>query len=85
MCKPMVVTLPLVLLLLDYCRWDEPRRRRRRSWARRSQAKVRNQLLLEKLPLLGLALASCAVTMLAQHEAIRPFEEILLPLRVAMP
>jgi len=83
MCKPMVVTLPLVLLLLDYwplgrARGDDGAAHGRAGVKRR----WRNQLLLEKLPLLGLALASCAVTMLAQHEAIRSFEEILLPWRV---
>jgi Tfp pilus assembly protein PilF len=57
MCKPMLVTLPFVLLLLD--RWPlqrvEPARR----------------LVMEKLPLLALAAASCVVTILAQHEAIQ--------------
>jgi hypothetical protein len=59
MAKPMAVTLPLVLLLLDY--WplqryeDLPPRRR---WLR---------LSVEKLPLLLMTVASCAVTMAAQH------------------
>jgi tetratricopeptide (TPR) repeat protein len=39
-------------------------------------------LLLEKLPLLGLAVASCAVTIFAQARAIMPIEHISLPLRV---
>jgi tetratricopeptide (TPR) repeat protein len=53
--KPMLVTLPFVLLLLDY--W--PLRR----W--QSAASLRRPLV-EKVPLFGLVLASCAVTLLAQ-------------------
>ena len=39
-------------------------------------------MLLEKLPLFGLAAASCVVTIFAQHEALQSFEQISLPLRV---
>jgi tetratricopeptide (TPR) repeat protein len=39
-------------------------------------------LLLEKLPLFGLAAASCAVTIFAQHEVILSFEKFSLPLRM---
>ena len=39
-------------------------------------------LLLEKLPLLGLAVASCVVTIFAQHEALQSFEQFSLPLRM---
>jgi len=59
MAKPMAVSLPLVLLLLDY--WplqryeDLPYRRR---WVR---------LSVEKLPLLLMTTASCAVTLIAQR------------------
>jgi tetratricopeptide (TPR) repeat protein len=51
--KPMLVTLPCVLLLLD-------------SWPLERKESVR-RLVLEKLPLLGLALASCALTVYAQQ------------------
>jgi tetratricopeptide (TPR) repeat protein len=50
--KPMLVTLPCVLLLLDY--WP----------LRRSERPVR--LVLEKLPLFVLVAGSCAVTLYAQ-------------------
>jgi protein O-mannosyl-transferase len=62
--KPMLVTLPFVLLLLDY--W--PLGRLRPGAVRR--------LLLEKVPLFGLVLASCAVTFLAQAHgnAVAPVE-----------
>jgi tetratricopeptide (TPR) repeat protein len=59
MCKPMLVTLPLVLLLLDY--W--PLRR----------AESARRLVMEKLPLLALSAASCATTFLAQKGAIQSF------------
>jgi len=68
MCKPMLVTLPVVLLLLDYWplqRVESPRR-----------------LVLEKLPLLALCAADCVVTLLAQKESIKPFESYALPLRL---
>jgi tetratricopeptide (TPR) repeat protein len=39
-------------------------------------------LLLEKLPLLGLAVASCAVTIFAQTKSILPFENMSLSLRM---
>jgi tetratricopeptide (TPR) repeat protein len=67
--KPMLVTLPFVLLLLDY--WPlgrtpggrlrmegSPRAPERSSW---------RGLIAEKAPLLVLSLASCAVTFLAQR------------------
>ncbi len=58
--KPMLVTAPFVLLLIDY--W--PLQRIPRVQGLRSQAGRR--LLLEKVPLLGLSAASCIVTYLAQ-------------------
>ena len=53
MAKPMVVTLPLVLLLLDY--WPL---RRQQSWAK---------LVVEKLPLFALSAASSVLTMISQR------------------
>jgi hypothetical protein len=58
--KPMLVTLPFALLLFDL--WPLGR------WAR-DRARIR-RLLLEKLPLLLLATASCIVTLGVQQEAI---------------
>ncbi len=56
MAKPMLVTVPLVLLLLDY--WPLGRLG---AWRR---------CVLEKLPLLALAAASCVATILAQRAVI---------------
>ncbi|MFN2542061.1 MAG: tetratricopeptide repeat protein [Chthoniobacterales bacterium] len=54
MSKPMLVTLPLILLLLDY--WPLGRKQ---TWAR---------LIAEKMPLFGLSAASCAVTLIIQRD-----------------
>jgi tetratricopeptide (TPR) repeat protein len=56
--KPMLVTLPLVLLLLDY--WP----------LQRMETLKLSGLALEKLPLLALSAASCVATLLAQNTAI---------------
>lgn len=78
MCKPMLVTLPFVLLLLDYWplnRLAEPGDRKILQMPRR--------LLLEKLPLFVLATASCLLTLFAQKGAIQSFASISFPFRVA--
>jgi tetratricopeptide (TPR) repeat protein len=69
MCKPMLVTLPLVLLLLDY--W--PLRR----------GESAGKLLVEKLPLLALSAAACVATLLAQSSIIELTASFSLPLRLA--
>jgi tetratricopeptide (TPR) repeat protein len=97
MAKPMLVTLPLVLLLLDY--W--PLRR----WAAApvaSQPGLGNVaatpesqpataagwrraawLVVEKTPLLVLSAACCVVTLLAQAQSIGRLEVLPLPWRLA--
>jgi len=71
MSKPMLVTLPFVMLLLDYWplgrisdfgfRISEP--------AAGSQMKRVNRLVLEKLPFFVLSVLSCVVTFLVQQKA----------------
>lgn len=78
MCKPMLVTLPFVLLALDY--W--PLKRLGGS-GDRSILQIPRRLILEKLPLLALAAASCLATFFAQKGAIQPFASISFPIRVA--
>jgi hypothetical protein len=95
MCKPMLVTLPLMLLLLDYWplgrvaggEWPVTRfgvqvPQLPGATKRSEGGSTLNHLLLEKLPLLGLAVASGVVTLFAQHEATQPFENMSLPLRM---
>jgi len=68
MAKPMVVTLPFVLLLLDVwplrriALWPDSRTR-----ATTGSGTTTMRLLLEKLPLLGLAAASSVVTLIVQR------------------
>ena len=85
MCKPMLVTLPFVLMLLDYWpleRVTSDKWRVTRFRIPVPQLSSLNHLLLEKLPLLGLAVASGVVTIFAQTDAIQSFEQISLSLRV---
>ena len=76
--KPMLVTLPFVLLLLD--RWPLGRAR-----AGRAAGTAWGPLLLEKAPLIALCLASSVVTFLAQRagEAVVPLAVSPLPGRLA--
>src|ERR1700722_3122845 len=60
LCKPMLVTLPVVLLLLD-C-W--PLQRKESMW----------KLMVEKMPFLALSAAACVATLLAQTETIQTTE-----------
>jgi tetratricopeptide (TPR) repeat protein len=64
MAKPMVVTLPLLLLLLDY-------------WPLKRVESAR-RLVLEKLPFLALTTADSVVTMLAQNPAMQSIGSIPL-------
>ncbi len=74
MSKPMVVTLPLVLLLLDY--W--PLRR----FSAAGGGDRLGQLVLEKMPFAALSAAACIVTLAAQHAARLSLDRVSLPLRV---
>jgi len=72
MSKPMAVSLPLVLLLLDYWpleRYEDLPFRRKWVW-----------LSLEKLPLLLLSAASSIVTMIAQRSRGAVASDSILPL-----
>lgn len=75
--KPMLVTLPFVLLLLDY--W--PLRRMPQTSNGPVPAALR-LLLVEKLPLLLLSVASCLVTVRAQREAIATISQVPIALRI---
>jgi len=77
MSKPMLVTLPFVLLLLDY--W--PLNRGQRSEVRgQLLAASGQQLVLEKIPLLVLSAASCMATVVAQGRSVSSIESLpLLP------
>jgi tetratricopeptide (TPR) repeat protein len=71
MSKPMLVTLPFVLLLLDY--WPLGRIKGQRSEFTNREPVVTSQwsvvpgLITEKIPLFALSALSCAATLLAQR------------------
>ncbi len=73
LCKPMLVTLPCLLLVLDW--WPLGRARSVADWRR---------LALEKVPLFLLVAASAAVTYRAQLEqsAVASLRQFPLPLRL---
>jgi Flp pilus assembly protein TadD len=79
--KPMLVTLPCLLLLLDY--WPLGRLRLKGAPAA-GRSVALGRLVVEKLPLFVLALASCAATLYAQHHggAVRGLEQLPLSVRV---
>jgi protein O-mannosyl-transferase len=90
MAKPMVITLPFVLLLLDY--WPLQRTRLKGAQLDRAEnglatsngvARVDfSRLLLEKVPLLFLSAASAWITLIAQRPAERTFEQFSLAVRI---
>jgi tetratricopeptide (TPR) repeat protein len=71
MSKPMLVSLPIVLLLLDY--WPLKRLVDLRSF---------KNLIVEKIPLFALSLLSSVATLIAQTRAIGSFEQLPLSWRI---
>jgi tetratricopeptide (TPR) repeat protein len=71
--KPMVVTLPFVLLLLDY--WPLARFRSAGIW----------KLLREKLPFILLSGIACSLTLAAQHQGFTVVSRAGLPLSQRLP
>lgn len=72
MCKPMLVTWPFVLLLLDY-------------WPLRRDALGARRLILEKLPFIALSVASSVITVYVQHAggAIQTLTRLPLSVRLS--
>jgi tetratricopeptide (TPR) repeat protein len=86
--KPMLVTLPCVLLLLDWWPLDRWRPGPEPAPAVRPDSRVPaaswQRLLLEKVPLFVLVLAACVVTFLAQlqSQAVATFDTFPLTARL---
>ena len=76
MSKPMLVTLPFVLLLLDY--WPLRRIRDQRSRVGRQLL----SLLVEKIPLIALSAVSSVITFLAQRGALGGTEQLPMLARI---
>jgi tetratricopeptide (TPR) repeat protein len=80
MSKPMLVTVPFVLLLLDY--WPLNRIRGQKSAVTGQKTQVRGQwsvvsgLVMEKIPLLALCVPSCIATLLVQHYAKTSMDQL---------
>ncbi len=85
MAKPMLVTLPLVLLLLDYWPLGRFQKASHHKNTERDQKGIFGHLLLEKVPLLALSAGSCAITFLAQLKggAVMTTGMIPIDLRIA--
>ena len=92
MCKPILVTWPFVMLLLDY--WPLERIRGQRSESRGHKSQVSlpavasakaGGLVVEKLPLFGLAAASAVITYIAQSHggAVRNVVDAPISLRLS--
>src|ERR1051326_2205979 len=75
MAKPMLVTLPFILLLLDF--WPLGR------MVNRSAIKDSLRLVLEKGPFFALTGVSCVVTYLAQHQAVATVAGLSMGKRLA--
>ncbi|HEX3351691.1 MAG TPA: tetratricopeptide repeat protein [Terriglobales bacterium] len=82
MAKPMVITFPFVLLLLDY--WPLGRIAENPTAALRTAQSSPARLLAEKLPLLALSAASAVITMQAQQAggAVRSTAQFSLAVRL---
>lgn len=77
MCKPMLVTLPLVLLLLDY--WPL---NRLAPASNEAKSLPLSRLILEKLPLLALSAGSAGATLFAQKTAMEPLADTSLIMKL---
>lgn len=80
MSKPMLVTVPFVLLLLDY--WPLNRISREKSAVTGQKTQARDQwsvvssLVTEKIPLFALCVASCITTLLVKHYAKTSIDQL---------
>src|SRR5947207_14703068 len=70
MSKPMLITTPFILLLLDY--WP----------LQRFEASTVSKLILEKVPLFALSIGSCVATLLAQNFALGSTEDLPIQWRI---
>jgi Flp pilus assembly protein TadD len=81
MSKPMLVTWPFVMLLLDY--WPLQRFNHSTLFFRPTDATASRNVIFEKLPFLALAAASSVITYIAQnHGAVRSLAAVPLNYRI---
>src|SRR6266480_956288 len=87
MSKPMLVSAPVVLLLLDYWplrRFEQPSSTRGKAKILKSanQGRVIRHLFLEKIPLLVLSAGSCVITFVLQKRATGAIPPLPFPWRL---
>jgi tetratricopeptide (TPR) repeat protein len=85
--KPMLVTLPFVLLLLDYWplnRWPQRLSKQSKTTAVQSPDRllILRNVFFEKIPLLALSIISSGATLFAQKQAIGWIEQLPLAWRL---
>ncbi|MDQ6911386.1 MAG: tetratricopeptide repeat protein [Verrucomicrobiota bacterium] len=78
MSKPMLVSVPFVLLLLDY--WPL---RRWPNESKRGHGNLLRKLLLEKIPFLALAAGSAIITIIAQQGTIQSIGYVPIFMRIS--
>jgi tetratricopeptide (TPR) repeat protein len=87
MSKPMLVTLPFVLLLLDYWPLNRISGQKSSVTGRKTQARgqwsVVSSLVAEKIPLFALCVASCIATLLVKHYVKTSIDQLPLTWRLS--
>src|SRR5438132_5471989 len=78
MSKPMLITTPIILLLLDY--W--PLNRGQRTEDRGQKRSTIARLIVEKIPLFALSVGSCVATLWAQNFALGSTQFLPLQWRI---
>ena len=80
MSKPMLITTPFIMLLLDY--WPLSRSRRSEVRGQESSNSPWTKLVVEKVPLFVLSIGSCVATLWAQNFALGSTQFLPLQWRV---
>lgn len=85
MAKPMLVTLPFILLLMDYWPLNRFQFGQSSGGESKKQRSLALRLVWEKIPLFAIATASCIVTLFAQQSggAVYAFSYLPLNIRIA--
>ncbi len=87
MSKPMLVSAPVVLLLLDYWplrRFEQPSATKRKATILKpgNQRRIIQRLFLEKIPLLVLSAGACVITFILQKRAAGAIPPLPFPWRL---
>ncbi len=87
MSKPMLVSAPVVLLLLDYWplrRFEQPSSTKRKATILKpgNQKRIIQRLFLEKIPLLVLSAGACVITFIMQKRATGAIPPLPFPWRL---